>query len=336
MITNDDLENAQNAQNFTCINCDFTCSKKSNYSTHLLTSKHFNNDKMITNDDDNTSITSQYICECGKKYKYRQGLHTHKKKCNKTSCETQNNDSHMIVLMKQLIEKTPANEVILELMKQNKELMQEKTSANNDELVAELLKQNNEFKELMLEQSKYMLELANKAGNNTNCNNINNKTFNLTFYLNETCKDAINIDDFIQSVALQLSDLDYTRKYGYVAGITNILLRGLKAIDVNKRPFHCCDIKREIIYIKHDGVWEKDDNNKSKMIKAIKQISHRNFLQIEEWRNKNPSSRDVESKKNTEYLYIMREVLGGPTPNNDANSYNKIIRNIMKEILIDK
>ena len=106
MITNDDLENAQNAQNFTCINCDFTCSKKSNYSTHLLTSKHFNNDKMITNDDCNTSITSQYICECGKKYKYRQGLHTHKKKCNKTSCETQNNDSHMIDLMKQLIEKT--------------------------------------------------------------------------------------------------------------------------------------------------------------------------------------------------------------------------------------
>ena len=150
-------------------------------------------------------------------------------------------------------------------MKQNKELMQEKTSANNDELVAELLKQNNEFKELMLEQNKAMLELASKAGN-SNCNN-NNKTFNLTFYLNETCKDAVNIDDFIQSVALQLSDLDYTRKYGYVAGITNILLRGLKAIEVNKRPFHCCDIKREIIYIKHDGVWEKDDNNKSQMIK---------------------------------------------------------------------
>ena len=219
-------------------------------------------------------------------------------------------------------------------MKQNKELMQEKTSANNDELVAELLKQNNEFKELMLEQNKAMLELASKAGN-SNCNN-NNKTFNLTFYLNETCKDAVNIDDFIQSVALQLSDLDYTRKYGYVAGITNILLRGLKAIEVNKRPFHCCDIKREIIYVKDNGVWEKDDENKSKMVKAIKQISHRNFLQIEEWRNKNPSSIDVESKKNKEYLYIIREVLGGPTTNNDANSYNKIIRNIMKEILIDK
>ena len=318
-MSNTDTENAKNAKKFHCVNCDFVCSKKSNYSTHLLTSKHINTVNILT-------ITQmEFICECGKQYRHRQSLYTHKKKCN--------------------VEKTENNNVMnlmFEILKQNKELMQKNTpTANNDELVAELLKQNKEFKDLMLEQSKYMLEqnktmmeLASKAGN-TNCNS-NNKTFNLNFYLNDTCKDAINIFDFTKSIGLKLTDLEYTSKYGFVAGITNILLRGLKEIDVNKRPFNCSDIKREIIYVKDNGVWEKDDENKSKMVKAIKQISHRNFLQIEEWRNKNPSSRDVESKKNTEYLYIMQEVLGGPTTNNDANSYNKIIRNVMKEILIDK
>ena len=197
------------------------------------------------------------------------------------------------------------------------------------------VKQNNEFKELMLEQSKYMMEIANKAGNtiNTNCNN---KIFNLNFYLNDTCKDAVNIFDFIKSIALKLTDLEYTSKYGYVAGITNILLRGLKEIDVCKRPFNCSDIKREIIYVKDNGVWEKDDENKSKMVKAIQKISHRNFLQVSDWQDKYPSSRDVESNKNTEYLYIMREVLGGSLDKDDASNYSKIIRNIMKEIVIDK
>ena len=330
----------KNSKYYVCDNCCFKSGNKNDYNRHILTSKHLThieNTKKDTIGYKNTHLTQMIgvICSCGKSFKYSSGLWRHKKKCNLEKIENNVIEPNvMFEILKQNIE----------LMKQNNEfkelLMEQKNTptANNDELVAELLKQNNEFKELMLEQSKYMLEqnksiieIASKAGN-TNCNN---KTFNLTFYLNETCKDAVNIDDFIQSIALQLSDLDYTRKYGYVAGITNIILRGLKAIEVNKRPFHCCDIKREIIYIKHDGVWEKDDNN-SKMIKAIKQISHRNFLQIEEWRNKNPSSRDVESKKNTEYLYIMREVLGGPTTNNDANSYNKIIRNIMKEILIDK
>ena len=319
-----------------CKLCNYKCSKKSNIEKHFNTTKHYNNKN---NTIDIVKVAKvEFICSCEKSFRYNSGLWRHKKTCKLEKIE--NNEENSGSLMFEILKQN--NDFKTLMLEQSKYILEQKNTptANNDLIVAELLKQNNEFKELMLEQSKYMLEqnkammeLASKAGNN---NNNTNNSFNLTFYLNETCKDAVNIDDFIQSVALQLSDLDYTRKYGYVAGITNILLRGLKAIDVNKRPFHCCDIKREIIYIKHDGVWEKDDNNKSKMIKAIKQISHRNFLQIEEWRNKNPSSRDVESKKNTEYLYIMREVLGGPTTNNDANSYNKIIRNIMKEILIDK
>ena len=325
---------------FCCEKCDYNTSRESQYTRHLTTSKHIKNNRIttITTDITNNIMNTKLECNlCKKVFNDRAGLWRHKKKCNVEKKE--NND---------VLENN--SNLMFELLKQNNEfkslmlniLEQKNTPANNDELVAELLKQNNEFKELMLEQSKYMLEqnktmmeLASKAGNNTNCNN-NNKTFNLTFYLNETCKDAVNIDDFIQSIALQLSDLEYTRKYGYVAGITNILLRGLKAIDVNKRPFNCSDLKREIIYIKDNGVWEKDDDNKSKMIKAIKLISHRNFLQVSEWREKYPSCKNVESKKNTEYLYIMQEVLGGPTTNNDANSYNKIIRNVMKEILIDK
>ena len=260
---------------------------------------------------------------CKKLFNDRAGLWRHKKKCNVE--KTENKALDVMNLM-------------FELMKQNKELMQKNTpTANNDELVAELLKQNNEFKELMLEQSKYMLEIASKAGN-TNCNNnnSNNKTFNLNFYLNDTCKDAVNIFDFIKSIGLKLTDLEYTSKYGYVAGITNIILRGLKEIDACKRPFNCSDIKREIVYVKDNGVWEKDDENKSKMVKAIQKISHRNFLQVEEWRDKYPSSRDVESNKNTEYLYIMKEVLGGSLDKSDAENYTKIIRNIMKEIVIDK
>ena len=336
-----------------CKICDYGTVKKSNINNHNNSIKHIqSNIKPM--------ISLKYCCEnCNKEYKDNSGLWRHKKKCNVKKKETvvletenkvlENNNvmNLMFAILKQnnefkelIIEKTPTannDELVAELLKQNNEfkelIIEQKNTptANNDELVSELIKQNNEFKELMLEQSKYMMELASKAGNT-----INNKTFNLNFYLNDTCRDAINIFDFTKSIGLKLTDLEYTSKYGFVAGITNILLRGLKEIDVNKRPFNCSDIKREIIYVKDNGVWEKDDNNKSKMVKVIKQISHRNFQQIEEWRNKNPSSRDVESKKNTEYLYIMREVLGGPTTNNDANSYNKIIRNIMKEILIDK
>ena len=325
---------------FFCEKCNFKTNNKKDNTRHLLTIKHLRQQELpnLPNLPNLPILNTILYCECGKEFINRTGLWRHKKKCN-----VEKNENVVLETENKVLENNNVMNLMFAILKQNnefKELIMEKTpTANSDDLVAELLKQNNEFKELMLEQSKYMMEqnktmmeLASKV-RNINCNN---KTFNLNFYLNDTCKDAINIFDFTKSIGLKLTDLEYTSKYGFVAGITNILLRGLKEIDVNKRPFNCSDIKREIIYVKDNGVWEKDDENKSKMVKAIKQISHRNFLQIEEWRNKNPSSRDVESKKNTEYLYIMREVLGGPTTNNDANSYNKIIRNIMKEILIDK
>jgi hypothetical protein len=307
---------------FVCETCNVKCSHKGDWKKHLLTSKHLKSLNMVINDKELSSKipeipeNQENVCECGKKYKYISGLSRHKKNCQDAPAEF------------------------------------EKPSSN---VIFELLKQNQEFKELIMEQNKQMMEknmenqklqqqlfeIASKVSSttntNTNCHNSNsNNQFNLQFFLNETCKDALNLTDFVEQIKLQLSDLDMIGRVGYVEGITKIFLRNLKDIDVCKRPIHCSDLKRETLYVKDKDAWEKENNENVKIKRAIKEVEHKNIKQLPQWREENPAAEDTDTKKHMEYQNILLEAMGGSTMENDDKKREKIIRNIAKEVIIDK
>ena len=158
----------------------------------------------------------------------------------------------------------------------------------------------------------------------------------MQFFLNEQCKDAFNIDDFVNQIKLQVSDLDMIGRVGYVEGITKIFLKNLKAIDVCKRPIHCSDLKRETMYVKDKDSWEKESGENFKIKKAIKGIENKNIKQLPQWRDENPAYDDYDSKKHMDYHHILIESMGGSTLIDDNIKHEKIVRNIAKEVVIDK
>jgi hypothetical protein len=203
----------------------------------------------------------------------------------------------------------------------------------------ELVKKNQEFqKEMFLDLQKQMFEfMKDKIGDNnsTNIINSNNKTFNLQVFLNETCKDAMNITDFVESVKLQVSDLENVGKIGYIEGISNIIIKNLKALDVEKRPVHCTDKKREVMYVKDENIWEKEDENNKKLRKAIRMIAHKNICMLKEFREKYPDCEEYDSNKNSQYNKIVYEAMGGKG-DNDYEKDTKIIKKIANVVGIDK
>ena len=298
----------ENATKFFCINCDFKCCKESDFNRHNTTRKHIirtNPNAILTK----KSAEKNFTCNCGKNYKHMSSLCNHKKNCN--------------------VQEVFPNAIPIDM------------SYN---IILEIVKQNQEFKELifeqnkqLVEQNKKLIELAEQGktiNNTTNNNNTNN--FNLQFFLNETCKDALNLTDFVEQIKLQLSDLDMIGRVGYVEGITKIFLRNLKDIDVCKRPIHCSDLKRETLYVKDKDAWEKENNENIKIKRAIKEVEHKNIKQLPQWREENPTSDDTDTKKHMEYQNILLEAMGGSTMENDDKKREKIIRNIAKEVIIDK
>ena len=244
-------------------------------------------------------VPDGFSCECGRLYKHLSGLSRHKNTCKIT----------------------------------------EQPPEKSNVVIIELLKQNQEFKELIVEQSKHISELASKVGSNVINNTTNNTTnnqFNLQFFLNEQCKDALNIMDFIEHLQLKIADLDMVGRVGYSEGISKIFIRGLKELDIFKRPVHCSDLKREILYVKDKDSWEKDNEDKKKMKTAIKHIAAKNLKQINNWKDENPEADNYDSKKHMEYHNIIINATGGLTDEDDDKNYNKIIRSVAKEITIDK
>jgi hypothetical protein len=217
------------------------------------------------------------------------------------------------------------------------------TPQSNDfdsEMILELLKQNQEFKDLILEQNKKILELVSAVNITNNNNNITNNTtnnnkFNLNVFLNETCKDALNLSDFLESLVLTLTDFENFGPLGYCGGISNILVNGLNKLDISKRPIHCSDLKREVIHIKNNDTWHKDDD-KQQMIKAIKAIEHKNIKQMSLWGKANPEYKDPTSKKSDLYTKLIDQSLCDTDKEKALKNYNKIIRTVAKEILVDK
>ena len=285
-----------------CEKCDYYTSKKCNFIKHNSTAKH----KLAMIGNEKVAKVANHGCQnCGKIYKDNSGLWKHRKKCSNSNITIQ--DLH------------------------NEEKQQQ--------LVEYLLKENSEFKQMMLEQNKQLVELAKNAGNYTNIHNTtnnNNQSFNLQFFLNETCKDAMNIMDFVSQLQVGINDLEETGRLGFANGISKIFINGLKQINVNDRPIHCSDSKRETLYIKNNNEWNKEDEDKKLLTSAIKQVANKNIKQISQWAKKHPEFNDPESRENDRYLRIVSESMSGSTVEETNKNYTKIIKNIVKETVIDK
>lgn len=284
----------KNAQNFLCDSCDLICGKYSNYKIHLLTQKHKNGIKQVTNDTDKQN--TEFECVCGHAYKFKSGLYRHKKKCEKA----------------------------------------QKPNINVNEVVIQLINQNDKLQQMLIDQNNKMMEMAKDSKCITNNTTNNNNTFNLQIYLNDTCKDAVNLVDFVDSLQVKINDLEETARLGYSEGVSRIFINGLNKLDVCKRPIHCSDAKRETLYIKDQGAWEKDDNNKSHLTKAIKEVSYKNVNQIFEWHKKYPEYNDPDSKQSDRYMEMICNTMSGSTKEEQEKNLVKIIKNVTKEVIIDK
>ena len=198
---------------------------------------------------------------------------------------------------------------------------------SDKKLIVMLVKQNSELLEV----------IKNGTHNTTNSHNTNsnNKTFNLQFFLNETCKDAMNIMDFVDSIKLQLTDLEKVGQIGYVGGISDIITSNLKALDVTQRPIHCTDKKREVLYIKDKNKWEKETEEKETLRNAIKEVTVKNMRLIPQFKEAHPDCGKSASKYSDQYNKIVIESFGGNDETNVGNE-EKIIKNIAKNVLLDK
>jgi hypothetical protein len=188
---------------------------------------------------------------------------------------------------------------------------------------------------MLLKQNSELLEVIKNGTNNNTTTNSHNKTFNLQFFLNETCKDAMNIMEFVDSIKLQLSDLENVGQVGYVEGISNIIVKNLKALDINKRPVHCTDKKREVMYVKDENKWEKENDDNKKIRKMIKYIASKNQRMLPKFKEAHPDCIKSISRFSDKYNKILVESMGG-SGDNDLEKEDKIIRNISKNIIVDK
>jgi hypothetical protein len=303
---------------FICACCQFNTRNKKDYNRHILTRKHLR----LTTPTEISKKTHE--CVCGKQYNHFSSLCNHKKGCS-----------------------------------QNISLQEEPTPSQDDiqiptTLIFELIKQNQEFKQLLVDQNKQLYEKHEEnidlqkqlldvvkdgktINNNTISNsNNNNQTFNLQFFLNETCKDAMNMKDFIKSLELSLPELEKMGEIGFAEGMSRVFVNRLNSLDITKRPIHCSDVKREIIHIKDDNKWERDNANLDRLRKIIKQLTHKNILRVDDWKKANPGCTEYNSRKNDQYLKLNIEAIGPVDKAEEKRDFGKIIRRVAENTAIDK
>jgi len=293
----------KNPINFYCEKCNYnTCSKK-DFNKHLLTVKH----KSRINDNKNTNNNNLFICEnCNKEYCYLSGLLRHKKKCFIIETKEIINDLSNSQL-------TISNDSIIQLLNDNKELKNI------------IFQQQNQ----LMKQQEQISELIPKVGNNNNTthNNTQNNKFNIQVFLNEQCKDAINMSDFIKSLHVTLEQLDFTKQNGLANGLTKTIIDNMSKLSIYQRPLHCTDTKRETLYIKEEDNWSKD-NSKEKLRSVIKKASSKNYNALMEWKSENPDYMANEDK--TDYFTKTISTIGKSTDSIDE----KIIKSLCKETYI--
>ena len=286
----------KNAEKFECEKCDFSCRKRSNWNIHLLTTKHKNRTNRTENAPKNAGEI--FICECGKSYNARNSLWYHKKKCN----------------YEENVEGIP----------------EEEDNVSYKDLLIQAMAELKKKDEQLDKKNEQLDKIIPMIGNN-NTNNSHNTQFNINVFLNEECKDALNIKDFVSSLKLQLKDLDNTGKLGFVEGTSKIFIDGLNKLEVTKRPIHCSDINEETLYIKDNDTWGKENKNKDKMKNAIDEITDINMKQMPEWLKNNPKFTNDE-----EYLKVISNIMNVIDQGKENKQKEKIINNVAKETFIDE
>jgi uncharacterized C2H2 Zn-finger protein len=286
---------------FSCELCDYITSNKKDYNKHILTRKHLIAYKCL-------QLGTNYMCEkCNTIFQHRQSLWRHKKKCINTDSNINNYNN---------------------------------ISTIDNNIIMSLITQNQEFKDLIIEQNKHIIELS-KDKSISNCLNTHNTTnnnnhFNLQLFLNERCKNALNMVEFVDQLKVTIDDLEATGRLGYAEGISRIFINGLKSLDVYERPIHCSDAKRETIYIKDENKWEKDDENKSNLEKAVRKVAQKNMRCITQWQKLHPNFNNTDARENDKYLHIVSNSMCGGSKEETTDNYNKIKKNIIKESIINK
>ena len=319
------------AAKFSCKTCDYNTGNRRDYRQHLLTAKHTRItfpaiSRHFPPFPAAASVVQSFVCACGKKYKFKQGLSKHKHACEAITP----------------VDAIDADATQVDTIVAN--YCDDPAAQNN--IVIEIVNQHNEFKELIAQQNRQIIELIKDKhsstvinnvtnNNNTNNTNTNHNKFNLNVFLNEKCKDALNIDEFLNTIVIQLTDLEESLALGYSDGLSKIISTRLNALDLHKRPIHCSDFKREIMYIKDGDVWEKDNEDRIKIKKAICAIERKTIGKLAEWPKMYPNSLIGSHQDNTTYMKIVRQVSGGDLNKAETN-LNKIIKNIAQEAQIDK
>jgi len=302
-------------QKFQCKSCDYYSNRYSQYERHLKTIKH----QMVTNGDNLVPNSSDcHLCSCGKEFKYRQGLHRHKNKC--TGVQTNN------------VSVTTTHESNV-------------NSSINNETVNAILQDNAELRKILIQQqeqhNKQIQELIPKIqattinNTNTNSNNTTNK-FNLNFFLNEQCKNAISIQTFIRDLNIGIKELEHMGNVGYLQGMISIMSNTLGTMDIYKRPVHCTDLKRETIYIKDGDTWKKDNANNDELKRVIDDVADKNYRNLTLWEQQHPEAFECDTPDNIEYCKIALESLGGGNNNEEQakSKLNKIVKHVVRDVYV--
>ena len=335
----------ENTNEYICLNCDFICSKKSAWARHIITRKH-NRQQQSTK---KTPMLTIFKCvNCNKEYKERTGLWKHSKKCNINNINNildNNNDNlndtnntkeeQLQLVIKDLIQPLQnkislfESDVITELIKQNHDTQKQSQ---------DFQKQNIEFQQQMFTQIMEMMKTSLTTNNIVNGNVSNNyNQFNLQVYLNETCKNSMTINQFLDYLEPTIEELEATAHLGYVEGISRIIMRGFKNLEEHELPFHCSDLKREHIYVKNpDDEWVEETDEKPLLLRFIKEVARKNFNNVAEWQKKNPQWANYHSKQNDMFMKILNNSMSGGTEEEQQANYEKIMKNIMKNTVIDK
>jgi len=305
------------ASEFSCEICNYTTRKNSEYNRHIITRKHLNTVDSNTN---NAIITIHSCNVCNKQFNRYNTLWKHKQKCLIDAGNSNQNisENEREPIEMNISSNTTSSDVIMEFIKNSKDIQNF------------LLEQNKELQKTLLELTK------NQTVTNNTTNHTTNQQFNLQFFLNETCKDAMNITDFINSLQLTTEDFENTGKVGFIEGISQIIINKLNSVDTPKRPIHCMDAKRETVYIKNDNVWEKEDDKKTKFRKVVNQVANKNLQQIVKWKEEHPDCANLDTPDNINFRNYYKAAIGGKTHEEDDKIFEKIKRNVLREIVVDK
>ena len=316
---------------FTCETCDYTTGNKKDYTKHLTTQKHVNTINTTKyNEENNFKKEKEFICVCGHSYKHNASLFNHKKKCKKTE-DVKNKDDSI------------SGASISGASISGASISGASISDASSNIIQLLIKESSDFKNILLEMvksnteiQKQMLDVCKTSNSITNTNShnnttTNNKIFNLQVFLNEECKDAMNMSDFINSIEVKSSDLENIGKNGYIEGMSTIIIKKLNDTDMNKRPIHCSDAKRETLYIKEENKWEKDTEETKQMFKAVRGVDKKNCALLANWKATHPKCMDSKSHQSDDYMKIVSKVMDG-----EAENVTKVIKKVAKEVVIEK